>query len=109
MNDFYPVVGDDNPYFSCKLREMPTGFHLTDIEIDYELHPKTYIFKDKFLGMAERYYRNFEVNAITPMDFKENVQLSYDLNADVFETMLDKLPFIDNIMIGNTVIDNLVA
>ena len=57
MKPFNPVIGDDDPWVSMQLRNMPVGYHITDIVINQETHPKTYLLKDKFLGLTERFYR----------------------------------------------------
>lgn len=102
LSDFHPIKGDDLPTFSMKLRDLPDGYHITDIVINQNLCPKTYAMKDSLLEIAERYYRNFEVNGETLQDFKENIQLSYDLNALNFETVLDMYPSLKMMVGSNT-------
>lgn len=108
IKDFKPIVGDDLPNFSMRLRDVPNGFHITDIEINQTTHPRTYEIKDRLLGLTEQYYRNFEVNGITLQDFKENIQLSYDINSDVFEKILSYYPTLD-ILVGNNVYENVIT
>lgn len=100
LEPFHPTLGDDNPLVTMRLRDMPKGFHMTDIVIDETLHPLTYTMKDRLLSLSEKYYRNFEVNAETPQDFLENIQTTFDVNADVFERMLKDFPFLSELMIG---------
>ena len=90
IDPFTPIIGDDNPYVTSYLRDMPTGYHFADLTFDTSLPLQTSI-KDDLLGFAERYYSNFEVNGITVRDWFNNLQLSYDMNKDRFEKLLESI------------------
>jgi len=89
-NNWKPVLGDDIPYSTMRLRDAPTGYHFANITMDENL-TETYAIKDTLLDYAERYYRDWEINAPTLASFLDGLQLAYDTNKLVFEKMLETI------------------
>lgn len=90
IRSFKPIRGDDLPTYSCKLKDMPEGFDFDGLVFDAD-YPRTYEIKDKLTEFANLYYQEYEVNGRTPADFLHNIQVSYDLNKTIYETMLTQL------------------
>ena len=84
---FKPIIGDDDPYITLALRDLPEGYGFDGLVFD-PVKPLTYALKDRLIDVATRYYRNYEIVGETFTDFRENLQLDLDLNADTFEKML---------------------
>lgn len=84
---FKPIIGDDDPYITIALRDLPTGYGFDGLVFDPN-KPLTYALKDHLIDVATRYYRNYEIVGETFTDFRENLQLDLDLNVDTFEKML---------------------
>lgn len=87
IQTFKPIIGDDDPYITIALRDLPTGYGFDGLVFD-PAKPLTYALKERLIDVATRYYRNYEIVGETFTDFRENLQLDLDLNADTFEKML---------------------
>ena len=87
LTTFKPIIGDDDPYITIALRDLPEGYGFDGLVFDPN-KPLTYALKDRLIDVATRYYRNYEIVGETFTDFRENLQLDLDLNVDTFEKML---------------------
>lgn len=87
INEFKPVIGDDLPYFTIALREVPRGYHFRDLVIPTRAI-NTNLIKDRLLDYCERHYRNFEIVGVTIGDWFTELQLCVDRNIDNFEKFL---------------------
>lgn len=87
MREFNPVIGDDLPYFTIALREVPRGYHFRDLVIPPRA-VNTNLIKDRLLDYCERHYRNFEIVGVTIGDWFTELQLCVDRNIDNFEKFL---------------------
>lgn len=88
LEEFDPIIGDDLPVYSMKLKKVPTGFHFEDLTIDETMHPLSYALKDKLFAFAESYYRNYEIVGETIVDWFTNLTNDLNLNLDTFEKMM---------------------
>ena len=84
---FKPIIGDDDPYITIALRDLPKGYGFDGLVFDPN-KPLTFALKERLIDVATRYYRNYEIVGETFADFRENLQLDLDLNVDTFEKML---------------------
>ena len=87
LTTFKPIIGDDDPYITIALRDLPEGYGFDGLVFDPN-KPLTYALKERLIDVATRYYRNYEIVGETFTDFRENLQLDLDLNVDTFEKML---------------------
>lgn len=94
-SNWIPVLGDDNPYFSVAYRDVPDGYRFDDLPIpDSEVYPMLNANWDRFVAIANSYYRNCEINGETIKDFFDNLNLSLDLGKDYIEKILENLDYI---------------
>ena len=87
LTEYAPIIGDDDPYKTLALRDLPKGYGFDGLVFDPN-KPLTYALKERLIDVATRYYRNYEIVGETFTDFRENLQLDLDLNVDTFEKML---------------------
>ena len=85
---FEPVVGDDLPYHSIVYRDVPQGFRITDLE-PIANAPLSTQYWQRLTQFADLHFRNHEIVGKTFVDFYENLQDSYYLNADTLEKALE--------------------
>lgn len=87
LTTYKPIIGDDDPYITIALRDLPKGYGFDGLVFDPG-KPLTYALKTRLVDVATRYYRNYEIVGETFADFRDNLQLDLDLNVDTFEKML---------------------
>ena len=87
-SEWRPVPGDDGPYLTMSYRDVPKGFRITDLEPTANA-PLTAQYWTRLTQYADLHYRNHEVIGKTLMDFFNNLQDSYYLNADTLEKALE--------------------
>lgn len=88
LDNFDPIVGDDLGHHTTRYNKVPSEYGFKSLQ-SRESCPLT---KEKWadlIDFAERYYSKFEIVGETFQDFKENLQLFYDKNADTFERQLE--------------------
>ena len=85
---FKPVVGDDLPYHSIVYKDVPQGFRITDLE-PIANAPLSTQYWQRLTQFADLHFRNHEIVGKTFVDFYENLQDSYYLNADTLEKALE--------------------
>ena len=88
LKPYNPIIGDDDPYVTLALKDVPNGFHFKDLII-----PDRYILtkgvQDRLFDYCEQYYRNYEICGITVKDWFTDLQLKVYENADNFEKFLE--------------------
>ena len=87
-SEWRPVPGDDGPYLTMSYRDVPKGFRITDLEPVADA-PLTAQYWTRLTQYADLHFRNHEVIGKTLMDFFNNIQDSYYLNADTLEKALE--------------------
>ena len=87
LKNYPSITGDDNPFFSLTLRDLPKGMGFDGLIFSVDA-PLTFALKDKLVDFATRYYRNHEIVGTTISDFTDNLQVDLDMNLDTFEKML---------------------
>ena len=87
LKNYPSITGDDNPFFSLALRDLPKGRGFDGLTFSVDA-PLTFALKDKLVDFATRYYRNHEIVGATISDFADNLQVDLDMNLDTFEKML---------------------
>ena len=87
-SEWRPVPGDDGPYLTMSYRDVPKGFRITDLE-PVANAPLTAQYWTRLTQYADLHFRNHEVVGKTLMDFFNNIQDSYYLNADTLEKALE--------------------
>ena len=88
LKPYNPIIGDDLPYNSMELRNIPNGFHFINLTPKSDC-PLTIAKWDEMTQYAERYYSEYEIVAKTFVNFINRLQISYDENADTFERLLE--------------------
>lgn len=89
MKRFEPITGDDLPVYSLALRDVPDGYGFESVTVDADTHPLSSAVWNRLIEFAKSYYRNWEIVGATLSDFKVNLQVDWDLNADTLEKMLE--------------------
>ena len=89
-----PIIGDDEPYNTTYYRDVPNGFRIENLTIDADAYPLLYANWDRFVDIADKYYRNCEINGETIKDFFENLELSLELGKDKLEKILSNLDYL---------------
>ena len=87
LNNFKPIIGDDLPYNTMYLRDIPSGFGFGALDYPTD-RPLTYALKDKLNDFASDFYRNYEIVGNTFVDFQRYLQSDLMLNIDTLEKML---------------------
>ena len=87
LNNFKPIIGDDLPYNTMYLRDVPSGFGFGALVYPDD-RPLTYALKDKLNDFASDFYRNYEIVGNTFVDFQRYLQTDLMLNVDTLEKML---------------------
>ena len=93
MRRWWPIEGDDKPYWTIFLKDCPEGYHFVNLNPDETL-VNTYEIWDELIDYAERYYADYEIVGNTLTDFLRGLQLSYDSYKLVFENVLKNLEYI---------------
>ena len=88
LDNFDPIVGDDLGFHTVRYNKVPADYGFRSLQ-SRDSCPLTKAKWDDLIDFAERYYSKFEIVGETYQDFKENLQLFYDKNADTFERQLE--------------------
>ena len=88
LDNFDPIIGDDLGYHTTRYNKVPADYGFRSLQ-SRDSCPLTKAKWDDLIDFAERYYSKFEIVGETYQDFKENLQLFYDKNADTFERQLE--------------------
>ena len=85
-----PIVGDDEPYWTIRYRDVPEPFRLNDawIVLSDDL-PLMQGKKDDFTKAFDLHYSRYEINAETYQDFLDMLQEVLVINADTIERLLE--------------------
>ena len=87
---FEPIVGDDEPYWTLRYRDVPEPFRLRDAwTVMTDTLPMVQSKKDSFIGAFDAHYGRYEINAETYQDFLEMLQEVLLINADTVERLLE--------------------
>lgn len=89
LNQITPRIMDDLPTFSCRLEDMPEGFHITDLTYDSENLPYLGPLMPSLLEIAENHYAFHEVVGHTPRQQKMFMQSSLDENVEWLEKVAE--------------------
>lgn len=87
LSKFSPIVGDDLPYNTMALRDVPDGFGFGALVYPDD-RPLTYALKDKLNDFATKYFRNHEIVGETLVDWQTYLQCDLLMNIDTMEKML---------------------
>lgn len=87
LNNFKAIIGDDLPYNTMYLRDIPSGFGFGALVYPDD-RPLTYALKDKLNEFATTYFRNHEIIGNTLVDFQQYLQSDLMMNIDTLEKML---------------------
>lgn len=90
LKTWKPIKGDDSPFYTIFLRDVPNGYGFDSITNDATLIKQSEIW-ESLIDYAKRYYSDYELNARTLTDFKNLLQLVYDGHKNQFEFMLDNI------------------
>lgn len=93
MRRWWPIEGDDRPYWTIFLKDCPEGYHFVNLTQD-ETCIHTNEIWNELIDYAERYYADYEIVGNTLTDFLRGLQLSYDSYKLVFENVLKNLEYI---------------
>lgn len=88
LDNFDPIVGDDLGYHTTRYNKVPAEYGFKALQ-SRDSCPLTKAKWNDLVDFAERYYAKFEIVGETYQDFKDNLQLFYDKNADTFERQLE--------------------
>lgn len=90
LTRFDEIVGDDLPYKTVKLEDVPEGFHFKDLPWDDIANdcPLMVGLKTPLCAFAELYYSDWEIVGKTYGDWFKQLSKSFMLNADTMEKML---------------------
>jgi hypothetical protein len=87
---FEPIVGDDEPYWTLRYRDVPEPFRLRDAwVIMTDTLPLVQNKKDAFITAFDSHYGRYEINAETYQDFLDMLQEVLLINADTVERLLE--------------------
>ena len=90
MRNFEPIVGDDEPYWTIRYRDVPEPFRLTNAwDVMTDDLPLMQGKKDDFIKAFDLHYSRYEINAETYQDFLEMLQEVLLINADTIERLLE--------------------
>ena len=87
---FDPVMGDDEPYWTLRYRDVPEPFRLTNAwDVMTDDIPLMQGKKDDFIKAFDLHYGRYEINAETYQDFLDMLQEVLLINADTIERLLE--------------------
>jgi hypothetical protein len=90
LNNFEPIAGDDNPFWTLYYRDVPTPFRLADAwEVLTDTLPLMQSKKDDFTKAFDLHYGRYEINADTYQDFLDLLKETLLINADTVERLLE--------------------
>ena len=90
LRSFAPIMGDDEPYWTIRYRDVPEPFRLRDAWVILsDALPLMQGKKDDFIKAFDLHYGRFEINAETYQDFMELLQEVLLINADTIERLLE--------------------
>lgn len=91
-----PIKGDDLPIKTISFAdildsaEYTEDYTFTGLTFD-ENYPLQYAMRNELISIANEFYRDWELNNITLVNFKRNLQLDYDRNKRKFEHVLESV------------------
>ena len=90
LRSFDPVMGDDEPYWTLRYRDVPEPFRLTNAwDVMTDELPLMQGKKDDFIRAFDLHYGRYEINAETYQDFLDMLQEVLLINADTIERLLE--------------------
>jgi len=96
QNEYWqPITGDDEPYLTMYYRDVPNGYRIENLPIpDNVKYPYLNANWSRLVGLANKFYRNCEINGETLADFFANLDLSLDLGKDRLEKLISNMDLI---------------
>lgn len=94
-----PIKGDDLPIKTISFADIIDNedysnvYTFTGLSFDENL-PLQYAMRDELTSIANEFYRDWELNNITLVNFKRDLQLDYDMNKYKFEKVLESVNLI---------------
>lgn len=82
------VIGDDHAYNSIVYSDVPDGFRIKDITVPDDC-PLTAALWEAICAKADLVYMDHEIVGRTIVDFHNNLERAFALNADTFERLLE--------------------
>ena len=98
------LPGDDQPFYTLRYSDVPTGYRITDLTVDSTKYPLLAAAKSALDTFAERYYKNYEIVGVTVAEFHEHMQDALEMKLATFESFLKKHDDLAVASTGSTVI-----
>lgn len=91
INQFKPVVGDDNPFNTIHYYEVPDGFRFENLVFNHDMYENISLIWEDMKKFLNLYFEDWEINAKTFKDFFNGLNISLMANIESMEKRLSAI------------------